>query len=277
MDTMSTDTMGQDTVRADVNYVGDGMFATVTVELQNARHAQPGRWQECGFELQRHVSAVTDWNDRDQIAELHYDEISALAQQLTGCDYALVGNHISRTPEEARRHADHTPVRAVHSDFAPSYLDVIRERYRTPSPEGQASLDRAGATSDDVLRAKRLLILQFWRNTGPSKMDFPLGFCDTRSVADDAVMPLQVNDYGGSGVDFDTLLVRKPAQRSDHRWYYYPNMTADEVIVFRTFDTALAERGEHFWTPHSAFQDPDAAEGQPARRSIELRAVCVFM
>ena len=203
--------------------------------------------------------------------------ISALAKQLTGCDHALVGGHIRRNPEQARQHSALTPIQFVHSDFAASYLNVIRERYRTQTPETQSSLQRAGATIDDVMHAKRLLIIQFWRNTGPAKMDFPLAFCDTRSVADEAALPLSVTDYAGSGVDFETLMVTRPTHPSEHHWYYFPEMTPDEVVVFRTFDTDMAKAGTHFWTPHSAFQDPEVQLGQPARRSIELRATCLFM
>jgi hypothetical protein len=49
------------------------------------------------------------------------------------------------------------------------------------------------------------------------------------------------------------------------------------VVVFRTFDSDRAARGETFWTPHSAFSDPAVQIGKPSRRSIELRATCVFV
>ena len=36
------------------------------------------------------------------------------------------------------------------------------------------------------------------------------------------------------------------------------------------------ERGETWFTPHSAFRDPDVEVGRPARSSIELRAICLY-
>jgi hypothetical protein len=54
-------------------------------------------------------------------------------------------------------------------------------------------------------------------------------------------------------------------------------MRPDEVVVFRTFDSDRVSRGETFWTPHSAFSDPTVAPRQPSRRSIELRATCLFV
>jgi hypothetical protein len=48
------------------------------------------------------------------------------------------------------------------------------------------------------------------------------------------------------------------------------------VVAFRTYDTELVERGETWFTPHSAFRDPDVGIGRPARSSIELRAICLY-
>ena len=37
--------------------------------------------------------------------------------------------------------------------------------------------------ADVVGEAQRILVLQFWRNLGPPKMDYPLAFCDARTVS----------------------------------------------------------------------------------------------
>jgi len=47
----------------------------------------------------------------------------------------------------------------------------------------RAALERNGLTAADVQRSRRMVILQFWRNIGPAKMDFPIAFCDARSIA----------------------------------------------------------------------------------------------
>ena len=61
-----------------------------------------------------------------------------------------------------------------------------------------------------------------------------------------------------------------------HRWYAFPELDRDETVAFRTYDTELVASGATFFTPHSAFRDPTVALGEPARSSIELRAVCLF-
>lgn len=266
--------------RASMNYLtSDGAGAETTavrVAIHDGRSANLPGWESCGFELMPHHSAVTDWDDETTIAKVHYAEMEALARRLTGCDFALVSGHIRRNPEEAERHADLGPISFVHSDFAASYGDLIRRRYAQPEVQTREALQRAGVTTDDVISARRLLIVQFWRNTGPPKMDLPIAFCDARSVPAEDLRVLPVENYAGGGVDFETLGVTAPDDPDRHRWYLFPDMNADGVVVFRTFDSSRIADGDPFWTPHSAVQDPDVQRGRPSRRSIELRASCFF-
>ncbi len=270
--------MSETSIRADMNYVGTEQAVPVEVTVNNGRVQSPGPWEETGFELRSHHSAVTDWDDADEIARVHYDEISRFAKEITGCDYALVGSHIRRNPDQASSvHEQLSPITFVHSDFAPSYRDVVLGTYRNPKEATLNSLERAGIAADDVEKAARMVILQFWRNTGPQKMDFPIAFCDARTVGQEELAVIDVNDYAGSGVNFQALAVKRPADPAKHAWYSYPNMNRDEVVIFRTYDSAMVDGGQPFWTPHSAFRDPDVAVGQPSRRSIELRATCLYM
>jgi hypothetical protein len=101
--------------------------------------------------------------------------------------------------------------------------------------------------------------------------------CDARSIGCDETRVFVVTDYAGAGGGaFEALAVRAPDPPDRHRWYTFPEMTADEVIAFRTYDTDLVRRGATYFTPHSAFRDPDVPLGAPARSSIELRATCLF-
>ena len=137
-------------------------------------------------------------------------------------------------------------------------------------------LERNGITGADVAAASRLVILQFWRNIGPPKMDFPLAFCDARTVSPADGHPIAVNDYAGSGTDFEAIAVLAPTSSASYQWYAFPELSDDEVVAFRTYDTDLVKRGATWFTPHSAFRDPSVEIGRPARSSIELRAICLF-
>ena len=50
----------------------------------------------------------------------------------------------------------------------------------------------------------------------------------------------------------------------------------DEVIAFRTYDSLCEREGRPFWTPHSAFVDPNAPEAARPRESLEMRVLCLF-
>jgi hypothetical protein len=265
--------------RAPMNYVARDAIESTTreeVTIFDGRSAPLPGWQACGFERMRHTSALADWSDDGAIERVHYPEISAFAQALTGCDHVLVSSHIKRDPEQAARHRDLGPIEFVHSDFAASYGDVIRDFYRGGSAEAARALSRAGIAASIVTSARRLAIVQFWRNIGPTRMDRPIAFCDARTVPASELRALPVHDYAGGGGFFETLGVVAPGERSAHCWYAYPDLGPGEVVVFHTFDSELAARGEAFWTPHSAFPDPAVLPGKPSRRSIELRATCVF-
>jgi hypothetical protein len=256
---------------------GDDLLAApVDVDILDGRTAALPGWEECGFELVAHDSAVTTWDDAE-ISAVHHRECEELALRMTGCDAAFVSNHIKRGPEHAQRHQDLAPITFVHSDFAIGYDELVRHSYVQPDRDGLTSaLERNGWTADDVARASRLVILQFWRNLGPAKMDFPLAWCDARTVQPSDSRPIPVSDYAGSGIDFEALAVLGPIEPSPYRWYAFPELRTDEVVVFRTYDTELVERGETWFTPHSAFRDPDVQLGRPARSSIELRAICLY-
>jgi hypothetical protein len=248
----------------------------VEVEIRDGRVADLPQWEVCGFELVAHRSAVTGWDD-EQLVEVHYQEMEELARRMTGSDVALVSSHIKRGQEHAARHEDLGPITFVHSDFAIGYDDLVRRSYVQPDRDGPIrSLERNGLTANDVAAASRLVILQFWRNLGAAKMDFPLAFCDSRTVSPDDTRPIRVSDYAGSGVDFNALAVLGPTEPGQYRWYAFPELRPDETVAFRTYDTGLVARGETWFTPHSAFRDPDVELGRPARSSIELRAICLY-
>jgi hypothetical protein len=264
------------TTRATLHYAHPSAFEPVAVDIdvRDGRAADLPGWQGAGFDLVQHVAAVTSW-DEDEVAAIHHAEVEALARTMTGCDHALVSGHILRSPEASARHADLGPITFVHSDFAVSYLDVVRRSYE--GGRYDPALVRNGIDADALGDAKRIVILQTWRNIGPPRMDLPIAFCDARTVDPSEARPIPVADYAGSGIDFEALAVAAPEDPGQHGWYWFPELTADETVVFRTFDTDLARAGRTFFTPHSAFRDPTVRLGEPSRSSIELRAVCLFL
>ena len=265
--------------RASLSYANPaGALAgcALDVEIRDGRQSDLPGWETCGFELVRHHSSVADWTDDEEIASLHYGEAEDLARRLTGCQAALVSDHVKRSAEPARRSREQTPVRLVHSDFAANYEDVARHAYHEVRGRGAATLDRTGVSSPDIEAAERIVMLQLWRNLGAPKMDFPMAFCDARTVTPAETRPFPYTGYVAGGRSFDALAVMAPPDPEDHAWYSFPSMATDEVVAFRTYDTDLVRADQTWFTPHSAFRDPDVKIGAPARFSVEMRVLCLF-
>lgn len=58
-----------------------------------------------------------------------------------------------------------------------------------------------------------------------------------------------------------------------HRWYYSA-MNLNEVLVFKQYDSLINSVSR--FTPHVAFDHPDATEAAPLRESIEVRCLAIF-
>lgn len=265
--------------RAALNYVGPqglaGAPRTLEVEIRDGRAARLPGWRDCGFERLDHSPSVQDWTDDVEIATVHYPEAEALARSLTGTAHALVADHVKRSAEETKREREQHPVRLVHSDFADDYGDVVRKNYRSVRGRGAAALARAGLTGEDVAHARRIIMLQLWRNVGAPKMDLPVAWCDARTVGRDEAVPFRYTGYVAGADAFDAVAIAAPKDPDRHSWYTFPELTADEVVAFRTYDTEMVATGSTYFTPHSAFRDPAVDLGAPARFSIELRIVCL--
>ena len=137
-------------------------------------------------------------------------------------------------------------------------------------------LTAAGLTYADLNAAKRLLMLQFWRNTGPVNPDFPLAIADAGSVPYHALARETVTEYAGQSLAFETFLLKSPDAKQSYRWFTFPSMTADEVLIFRTYDSRQEDAALPYWTPHTAFPNPDPAARDRFRYSCEMRALCLF-
>ena len=61
-----------------------------------------------------------------------------------------------------------------------------------------------------------------------------------------------------------------PAQR----WYYFPRMMPEEVVLIRCFDSARS--GAARFSAHGAFEDPNTPPDAPPRESIETRVLVFF-
>ena len=118
--------------QTELNYVTAQGIEPKDVSILNGRMtANAASWERQGFELMDHVSKVMDWDDDEEVANVYYDEMTALAKALSGCSHALMEGHISRNPEQALMHPDYAPIQFVHSDFTETYGKAICAHYES--------------------------------------------------------------------------------------------------------------------------------------------------
>lgn len=255
--------------------VGAEGTAPIEVPIFDARERDLP-FEDCGFTLLEGAIPPMSALDPAVLAASHGLAVQTLARELSGCDRTLLYPPIVRSPGMAEKVTDYAPITFVHSDFTDDYRYMLEDPARPYAAYIQPLLAAAGLSQTDVMLARRVLLLQFWCNLGAERPDYPLAICDARSVPRADLLPFVVAEYGGLHLEFETFGVRAPRPLEAHHWYTYPGMRREEVLVFRTYDSACVEADRPFWTPHSAFRDPHAGPQAPQRESVEMRVLCLF-
>ncbi|MPT48948.1 MAG: hypothetical protein E2598_11105 [Sphingobium sp.] len=238
------------------------------MDIANARRcAAPPTLTREGFCLVQHPSAIADFLDKDAVKAVHIGEVHDLLLRLTGADHVEVGeNAILRFAEssnEAEGRDNSRPARFIHVDISEDAAQIFAAK-------------RQNNSDVDYAQFRRYAHYNIWRTFSPPPQDVPLALCDSTSVlpgdlirADALFDP--VDKPGAPPIfGFEGFLLR---HNPDHRWYYYPDMTRDEALVFKTYDS---DRTHPCLVPHTGFDDPTCPDGVPARASIEIRAVAFF-
>jgi len=260
-----------------LNYYSGDIPTPVGVSICNGREALSELdYERCGFTLLSHQSEVRDWRDEAELRRVHEPEIAKLARDFSGCDQVVVYPPLVRSPVTAASHDDYAPIEAVHSDFTEDYRLMVQQRDRPYREFLDPLLAASGLSRDDVENASRLLMLQFWRNIGDAFPDRPFALCDASTVPRTELASYLVPEYGGQKLAFETFMGLAPKDPQNQRWYTFPGLQIDEVIAFRTYDSRCEQEGRAFWTPHSAFVDPNVAADAPQRESLEMRVLCLF-
>ena len=212
-----------------------------------------------GFELLQHES-VADLDDDDAVEEVYYPEIEALLRAVTGATRVVIFDATRRSDAGAgakNRDGLRGPASRVHVDYtAKSGPQRVRDLL------GEDEAERLAASG------ARIIQINVWRPIRGPVQRSPLALADAASVrpvdlvATDQVFPDRVGEIYHLAYD--------PAQR----WYYAPEMTPDEVLLIKGWDS-LAD-GRARFTPHAAFDLPDTPAGAPPRESIEVRTLAVI-
>jgi hypothetical protein len=212
-----------------------------------------------GFVLAEHASAVAESRDLDRLQHDYHAEMMAFVRHLTGARDVLPQRTglLLRFGERSKEQGV-KPARFAHLDYttawAHRFVELVTswERFM-PAPY------------------RRFAIYQTWRATSRPPQDNTLALCEGRSVRNVDTMEFDVT-IGPEDVLGNTFVSRVCRYDEAHRWHYFSDLTRDEVIVFKAFDSADPDMN----VAHTAFDDPTAPADAEPRSSIEARFVAFF-
>ena len=234
---------------------------THTVPIDNMREiAGTLSLDREGFELLPHRTAVEDLYDDEEIENAYLPEIEALLAHRFGASRVVTFDVTRRSDADAGAEnpdGSRGPATQVHVDY-------------TAKSGPQRSGDILGEDEMARLTASgaRIVQVNVWRPIrGPVERSHR-ALADASSVqpsdliATDQIFPDRVGEIYN--------LAHAPSQR----WYYAPQMTTDEVLLIKGWDSV--EDGRARFTPHGAFNPADIGGHARPRESIEVRTFVVI-
>ena len=201
-------------------------------------------------------TTFSDFYDPDRVRTSYFPEVESLVKEKTGAVRVVAFDHNLRSKALAteKQYNAQMPVLFAHNDYTE---ESGPQRVRDLFPD-----------EAEELLEKRFAVINVWRPTRGPVLESPLAVCDAQTmgpndlVAMDLIYPDRVGEI--QSLRFD----------AGHRWLYFPEMKASEVMLLKCFDSARDGRAR--FTAHSAFEDPGTPAGVAARESIEVRTLAFF-
>lgn len=242
-----------------------------------------------GFQVLTYPANEKLFTDDKAVREGYYKEVEQLLRdRIQGIKKVVIFDHTIR---RRQKDAPRQPVQQVHVDQTASAAET---RVRRHLPEDE---------SEELLQG-RYQIINVWRPIENPASDHPLAVIDWRSTSPDDFVPSDLlypkrdsmdaddDDRGkeappvkidresteGYEVKGETMAV---APNKNHKFYYQSNMTPEEVLLLKCFDSygegrPNGRKGLAVGTPHTAFADPKTPADAPGRQSIEVRCLVFY-
>jgi hypothetical protein len=248
--------------------VNTGTYRTYEMPIRNGRPVQDQfTLDRNGFAITGHRSAVTDFTDREEVDRVYTGEVAEFVQAYTGASRVATLGWTLRRSAAPGENGSQPQAALVHDDFpAAGARTRAGDAYASYFPDGPGF--------------HRALITSLWRVFSPPPQDWPLAICDYTSVGPDEGLDnrmyfvdkipadlhleMPADAPGASGFEFH--------HNPGHQWWYFPDMTRDEILFFTLNDS---DHTRAWRVPHTAFHDTTAQATEP-RHSIEFRTIAYF-
>jgi hypothetical protein len=206
-----------------------------------------------GFLLKRCFTGVSNFYDPEQVRALYYAEVEQIVKESTGALRVIAFEHDVRCAPKARQGiaGAREPVKVVHDDYTQKSSP---DRVRLYLPNEATRLLQS-----------RYEVINVWRPIQGPVQESPIAICEAGSIRQEDLIPIE------EGVKHEVYLFNF---NSHHRWFYFPQMQTDEVLLFKCFDSLNDGRARI--TAHTAFDDPTSPPDARPRESIEVRTAAFF-
>ncbi len=149
------------------------------------------------------------------------------------------------------------PAKQVHNDYGLVFDEVVERNPFFDFDKQREIYEKSNADE--------YMLVNFWRPIEPMSAplrSMPLCFLDSSTLGEDDFVTVDNASLG-----LATALKDNPK----HKFYYYPDMTVDEVVVFKQFHKFRNETKARMPVFHTAFPDPAADKDTEGRVSFEYR------
>jgi hypothetical protein len=208
-----------------------------------------------GFALVRHPTAVRDFYNDEEIRKVYYPAAESFIRATLRADRVVIFDHTVRRRVEGaadiRGAGPRQPATRIHVD-------------QTDASGANRVREHLPAEADELLKG-RVQVINLWRPIRGPLRDTPLALCDAASVATEDLIASDLIYPSRQGETYSVKF------NPDHRWFYFPEMTADQALLLKCYDSATDGRAR--FAPHTAFVDPTTPADALPRESIELRTL----
>jgi hypothetical protein len=213
-----------------------------------------------GFALHNFKTNFNKWEEDEEITSNFYPDVVEMLKHETGAKRILVFDHTIRTNANAgkkltdeKQTSQRTPVMLVHCDYTAE---------SAPARVRQLLKEEA----EDLL-LRRVAFINVWKPINVVE-ERPLAMCDVTSTTPEDFFKLYLRYRDRNGENYVMRYSPK------HKWWYFPKMTPEQVILLKTYDSETDGRAR--FVGHSAFVDPTSPPDAITRESIEIRTIAFF-
>ncbi len=209
------------------------------------------------FKLVTFNPAEINFSDAETIKNAYYPDVEQLVKQQTGASDVFVFDH---TVRRGIKNSNRRPAYHVHNDYT----------FETGISRAEEVL------GEDVVAqfaGKRMVQINVWRSIAGVVEKDPLALMDATTLDKKDLVKTEINfnDMNTGEKHRGEIFALK--KNDNQRWYYYPQMNADEAILIKGIDT---DESSACFAMHTAFALAGQGEHSKPRQSIETRTYAFF-